>query len=216
MAGIGGVAARLAAQDSVAVKTTGSRIARIEAFPLRYAMRGRFKFFEGPDGSPTGRAAVFIKVTDDETLETVTTTIHQYLAPELIGRDPTDIAGAHAVMDHAIAPAFSTGQPIAKAGIDLALHDLAGRIAGKRADRSRRVAGGFPGALFELPPGAAGSPQRTAIPGRELSDDAVSSGGRHPRRTHRPRPRRDRGRGRGAARFRLLLTTGRWAGSLAA
>ena len=27
-------------------------------------------------------------------------------------------------MDHAIAPSFSTGQPICKAGIDLALHDL--------------------------------------------------------------------------------------------
>ena len=30
-------------------------------------------------------------------------------------------------MDRAIAPAFSTGQPIAKSGIDLALHDLVGQ-----------------------------------------------------------------------------------------
>ena len=71
-------------------------------------MRGRFKFFEGPDGSPAGRPAVLIRVSDedgvvgwgesvpipkwsDETLETVTTTIRAYLAPELVGRDATDI-----------------------------------------------------------------------------------------------------------------------------
>jgi L-alanine-DL-glutamate epimerase-like enolase superfamily enzyme len=124
-----------------------SRIARIEVFPVRYPMRGRFKFFEGPDGSPTGRPAVLVRITDDggvvgwgesvpipkwsdETLETVTTTIRTYLAPELVGRDAADIAAAHAVMNRVIAPAFSTGQPIAKAGIDLALHDLAGKRRG--------------------------------------------------------------------------------------
>ncbi len=69
-----------------------SRIAAIDVFPVRYPMRGRFKFFEGPDGSPAGRPAVLIRVRDedgvvgwgesvpipkwsDETLETVTTTI---------------------------------------------------------------------------------------------------------------------------------------------
>lgn len=119
-------------------------IERIEAFPLRYPTRGRFKFFEGPEGSPAGRPVVFVKITasdgtvgwgqsvpipkwNDETLETVTDTIRRYLAPELIGHDSADIAGAHALMNRAIAPAFSTGQPICKAGIDLALHDLAGR-----------------------------------------------------------------------------------------
>ncbi|HEX2341537.1 MAG TPA: enolase C-terminal domain-like protein [Vicinamibacterales bacterium] len=125
-----------------------SRIARLDVFPVRYPMRGRFKFFEGPEGSPAGRPAVLVRITDDggaigwgesvpipkwsdETLETVTTTIRRYLAPELVGRDPADIVGAHAVMDRAIAPAFSTGQPIAKAGIDAALHDLVGRRAGQ-------------------------------------------------------------------------------------
>ena len=124
-----------------------SRIASIDVFPVRYPMAGRFKFFEGPDGSPTGRPAVLVRVTDDggavgwgesvpipkwseETLETATTTIVRYLAPELIGRDAADIEGVHAGMDHAIAPAFSTGQPIAKAGIDIALHDLLGKRAG--------------------------------------------------------------------------------------
>ncbi|HEY8549481.1 MAG TPA: enolase C-terminal domain-like protein [Vicinamibacterales bacterium] len=126
----------------------GSRIARIDVFPVRYPMQGRFKFFEGPDGSPTGRAAVLVRITDadgqvgwgesvpipkwsEETLETVETTLRRYIAPELIGHDSADLAGAHAIMDRSIAPAFSTGQPIAKAGIDLALHDLIGRRAGR-------------------------------------------------------------------------------------
>jgi L-alanine-DL-glutamate epimerase-like enolase superfamily enzyme len=66
-----------------------------------------------------------------ETLESVVSTIRDYLAPALIGRDAFDIEGAHAAMSKAIAPSFSTGMPIAKAGIDLALHDLCGRIQGQ-------------------------------------------------------------------------------------
>lgn len=125
-----------------------TRIARIDAFPVRYPMQGRFKFFEGPEGSPAGRPAVLVRITDDsgaigwgesvpipkwsdETLETATVTIERYLAPELVGRDPADLAGAHAVMNRAIAPAFSTGQPIAKSGIDVALHDLVARRLGQ-------------------------------------------------------------------------------------
>jgi len=36
-------------------------------------------------------------------------------------------------MNRLVAPSFSTGQPICKAGIDLALHDLAGKLAGRSA-----------------------------------------------------------------------------------
>jgi L-alanine-DL-glutamate epimerase-like enolase superfamily enzyme len=66
-----------------------------------------------------------------ETPESVTHTLRNYLAPVLLGSNPTDIEDAHAKMDKAIAPSFSTGMPIAKAGIDIALHDLAGKLAGK-------------------------------------------------------------------------------------
>jgi L-alanine-DL-glutamate epimerase-like enolase superfamily enzyme len=62
-----------------------------------------------------------------ETLETVRTTIDRYLAPELVGLDAEDLDSVHRVMNRAIAPSFSTGQPIAKAGIDIALHDLIGQ-----------------------------------------------------------------------------------------
>jgi L-alanine-DL-glutamate epimerase-like enolase superfamily enzyme len=138
-----------------------ARIARVEIFPVRYPMQGRFKFFEGPEGSPTGRPAVLVRITDDsgavgwgesvpipkwsdETIETVSTTLERYLAPELVGRDPADIAGAHAVMNLAIAPNFSTGQPIAKSGIDVALHDLVARRLGQPVSRLWNRAPGGP------------------------------------------------------------------------
>jgi L-alanine-DL-glutamate epimerase-like enolase superfamily enzyme len=129
------------------LKSTGTKIARIDLFPLRYPMTGYFKFFTGPHGSE-GRAAVIVKITADEgtigwgqslpiakwsyeTLETAAAVLRDYYAPALIGRDPTDIQGAHIEMDKAVAPGFSTGMPISRAGIDLALHDLTGKLQGK-------------------------------------------------------------------------------------
>ena len=65
-----------------------------------------------------------------ETVETVMTTLRHYLAPLVLGRDPADFAGLHAAMNHAIRPAFSTGQPLCKAALDLACHDLVGKQRG--------------------------------------------------------------------------------------
>ncbi len=124
-----------------------TRIATVEAFPVTYPVVGRFQFFEGPKGRPAGRPAVVVKITDDggavgwgqsvptprwsyETVESVLTTIAFYLAPELVGLDPFDLDGVRRATDRAVAPSFSTGQPICKAGIDLALHDLTGRRLG--------------------------------------------------------------------------------------
>lgn len=123
------------------------KIERIELFPVRYPMTGYFKFFTGPHGS-AGRAAVIIKITADngiigwgqalpiakwsyETLETAYVVLKEYFSPALIGRNPTDIPGAHKAMDQAVAPGFSTGMPISRAGIDLALHDLSGKLTGQ-------------------------------------------------------------------------------------
>ena len=60
-----------------------------------------------------------------ETLAGVTAAIEEHLAPALIGRDPLDRAGAHVVMDTVL-----RGQQVAKAGLDIALYDLAGRLSG--------------------------------------------------------------------------------------
>ncbi len=117
------------------------KIERIQAFPVRYPTRGRFKFFESPDGKPLGRPAVLVKIEaddgtygwgesvpvqswSDETLEGATFAIRNYLAPVLIGLDPFDLNGVHLVMNKALAPGYTTGAPITKAGVDMALHDL--------------------------------------------------------------------------------------------
>ena len=119
-------------------------ITGIEIYPISYTTVGWFKFLEGPKGRSGGRPSVVVKVTADdgsvgwgqsvpshrwsyETLETVQSTLTRYLAPELIGLDPFDEEAIRAVMDRVIAPSFSRGQPICKAGIDLALFDLTGR-----------------------------------------------------------------------------------------
>jgi L-alanine-DL-glutamate epimerase-like enolase superfamily enzyme len=128
-------------------KQANPKIQRIDVFPMRYPTRGYFKFFTGPRGS-YGRGAVIVKVTTEdgvvgwgqsvpsprwsyETLETTAIVLQDYLGPVLIGHDPLDIGGAHKVMDGALGPGFSTGMPIARAGLDIALHDLAGKITGQ-------------------------------------------------------------------------------------
>jgi L-alanine-DL-glutamate epimerase-like enolase superfamily enzyme len=135
---------------AIAKPTVKATIARIETFPMTYPTVGRFKFFEGPKGRPSGRPAVLVKITADngavgwgqsvpipkwsyETIESVYSTINRYLAPELIGRNPFDLEAIEAVMGEVIAPSFSTGQPICKAGIDLALFDLTGKLLGQTA-----------------------------------------------------------------------------------
>jgi L-alanine-DL-glutamate epimerase-like enolase superfamily enzyme len=118
-------------------------IRRVEVFPVNYPVTAYFKFLPKPE-----RPAVFVKVTCEdgtfgwgqsvplptwsyETLESATSALRSYLGPALIGKSPADIEGAHRTLNKTIAGSFSTGMPIAKAGLDLALHDLAGKLAGK-------------------------------------------------------------------------------------
>lgn len=132
---------------SVAKFTTMSRIVKIEIGRFDYAVAGEFKFFKpGPDGRVT-RPSVLVRLTDEnglegwgqsvpvptwtyETVESVLTTLEFYLAEVVLGRDPADFVGLHAAMNTAIRPAFSVGQPLCKAALDLACHDLAGKQRG--------------------------------------------------------------------------------------
>ena len=123
-----------------------AKIETIEIFPVTYPTVMRFKFFEGPM-SASGRPAVLIKMTADdgtvgwgesvpvprwsyETLEGATSTIENYIKPVITGMNPFDLKGIHTAMNREIANSFSTGAPITKAGIDIALHDLIGRMTG--------------------------------------------------------------------------------------
>jgi muconate cycloisomerase len=65
-----------------------------------------------------------------ETTESITSTIRSHLAPALLGEPAWNIDGAHMIMDHAIHDGVTTGAPIAKSSIDMALHDLIGRVLG--------------------------------------------------------------------------------------
>jgi len=71
-----------------------------------------------------GEAAAAPVMTGD-TIESLVSAVH-YLAPALVGRDPSDIDGALAAMD-----ARMYANHGAKAAIEIALHDLAGLVAGK-------------------------------------------------------------------------------------
>jgi muconate cycloisomerase len=121
-----------------------ARIVKVEVGRFDYAVAGEFKFFKpGPDGRVT-RPSVLVRLTDAsgrhgwgqavpvpswtyETVGTVLSTLGQELAPLALGREPADLDGFHAAMEAAIRPAFSTGQPLCKAALDLAFHDLAGK-----------------------------------------------------------------------------------------
>lgn len=129
-----------------------SRIVSIETFPARYPVIGRFKFFPSSGNVRPTRDTVMVKICDDagntgwgqsvpsptwsyETMETVRTTIERHLGPALIGLNPFDTDGVWRVLNRTIAPSFSTGQPICKAGIDLALFDLTGRALRQTASQ---------------------------------------------------------------------------------
>ncbi|MBS0633119.1 MAG: hypothetical protein JSS11_14510 [Verrucomicrobia bacterium] len=124
-----------------------ARIVKVEIGRFDYAVAGEFKFFKpGADGRVV-RPSVLVRLTDEnglegwgqavpvptwtyETVESVLTTLEHHLADLVLDRDPADFAGLHAVMNTAIRPAFSVGQPLCKAALDLACHDLAGKQRG--------------------------------------------------------------------------------------
>lgn len=123
-------------------------IQKVEIFPVSLPVIGTFRFASGSAGMAGERAPlVFVKVTDSagevgwgegrpmpqwsyETVETVTTTLRAYLAPAICGLPVTDRWELHQRMQRAIGRGPSTGQPVAKAALDMALHDLCARVAG--------------------------------------------------------------------------------------
>jgi L-alanine-DL-glutamate epimerase-like enolase superfamily enzyme len=125
-----------------------ARLTNWESWSIEYPVVGRFKFLTPAPGLPTGRRTVAVRLTADdgsagwgqavpshrwsyETPETVRSTIDLYLAPALVGADIDDPDDVAVRLGRAVGPGFSTGHPIAKAAIDLALWDLRGRRQGK-------------------------------------------------------------------------------------
>lgn len=122
------------------------RIAALDIFPLSIPFRAAFRISRGAI-SPQGRTVVLVRLTTDtgvfgwgegspsviwssETHESVVSALRRYLAPAVIGLPLADMDGLHRAMNQAIAPAFGTGMPIAKAAIDIAAHDALGKALG--------------------------------------------------------------------------------------
>lgn len=125
-----------------------SKIRSVEVFPVGVRVKSTFTFASGSAGGAGDEVIlIYVKITDDdgaigwgecrpirqwsyETPESAVSTIRRYLAPAVIGHDAADRASLHARMNAAIGRGTSTGQPIAKSAIDMAVHDLLARRAG--------------------------------------------------------------------------------------
>ena len=122
------------------------KIAHVDVYPTAVGMKDVFNIGTGFVGD-TGTAGdhVFVKITTDdgyvgwgeqralpswsyETTESITTTIRYHIAPLLLGQNPLNHNAIHYAIYNALKPAVSNGHPFAKAAVDIALHDLRGRI----------------------------------------------------------------------------------------
>jgi len=126
------------------------RITDIEVFPLNLPMKQNFSISGGSVGNQkNGAPHVYVKILNDygeegwgearpsprwsyETQETVVTTIDNYLKPALIGENAEDLKLIYKKMNQEIASAVVLGQPIAKAAIDMAIHDLIGKHTNRK------------------------------------------------------------------------------------
>jgi muconate cycloisomerase len=123
-------------------------ISRVEVIAARVPFRQTFVIGRGAVGSAGGSGEhVFVRLEAEdgqvgwgevralpawsyETVESIATTIRHYFAKELIGRSPFELNRIQAALYERVTPAVSNGQPFARAAVDIALHDLAGRVAG--------------------------------------------------------------------------------------
>ncbi len=113
------------------------KIEKIEVIPFGIPIR---KFADAYTGFSISNAVLVKIYSDDghigygeacawepefygETLESVSTTIEKYIAPRIIGEDPRNINKIMSIID-----AYVAKITCAKEGIDLALHDLVGKI----------------------------------------------------------------------------------------
>ncbi|MFC5648640.1 mandelate racemase/muconate lactonizing enzyme family protein [Paenibacillus solisilvae] len=123
-------------------------ISEVNVYPLEIPFRGEFHISRGKVGGGSAkRTVVLVKMTDEdgnvgwgegspsylwssETIESVVSTLRNYLIPAIIGAPVDDIDGLHQRMERATGPAVSTAHPIAKCALDTALHDLIGHKRG--------------------------------------------------------------------------------------
>ncbi|QDP97142.1 muconate cycloisomerase [Microlunatus elymi] len=126
----------------------GSVIDRLEVFCVPVPFRHKFVLGSGAVGDRTHTGdVIFVKLTTSdgvvgwgeqralpswsyETPETIMVVIEKHLAPLLIGLSPYDVELFHRRAAKALSPSVSNGFPFARAALDIAMHDAAGRAVG--------------------------------------------------------------------------------------
>jgi muconate cycloisomerase len=135
-----------AAAESGAAK--GAVIKKVDVFPTSVEFKHTFVIGRGKVGTAgQGGRYVFVRVESAdghvgwgetntipswsyETLESVTSTIRNYLAPIVLNRSPFDQVYFQKQFDERLTPAVSQGFPFAKSAVITATLDLAGQITG--------------------------------------------------------------------------------------
>ncbi|MFD5752032.1 mandelate racemase/muconate lactonizing enzyme family protein [Streptomyces sp. NPDC127033] len=125
-----------------------SRITAVDVFPVAVPFARRFVLGSGTVGTPDRAGLViFVRLTTEdgvvgwgeqralpswsyETAETIAVVIKRHLAPILLQLSPFDVELFHARANRRLAPSVSGGFPFARAAVDIALHDAAGKLAG--------------------------------------------------------------------------------------
>ncbi len=132
-----------------ASNSKGTRIRKVEVLPTAIEYAQPFKIGVGQvGGKGVPGKYVFVRMeTEDghvgwgmtntvpnwayETIEAVVGTAKNYLAPLAIGKTPFQLNLLKKEMDQKIRPAVSNGAPFSKSAIEIAMLDLAGKIAGQ-------------------------------------------------------------------------------------
>lgn len=160
-------------------------IKEVEAISLKIPYVRPFKISRGYVGAP-GKPGdhVYVKITTSdgevgwgearpmpswmyETPESVYTTVINHVAPIIIGRDPFMVNAILDDLDKALAPVVSSGQPFAKSSIDMALHDLIGKITGAPV---HVLLGGKRRDYVEMSALISGDPEEIGVYAREMWD----------------------------------------------
>lgn len=126
----------------------GGVIKKVDVFPTSVEFRRTFIIGRGQVGTAgQGGRYVFVRVESAdghvgwgetntipswsyETLESVTSTVRNYLAPIVLNRSPFAQAYFQKQFDERLTPAVSQGFPFAKSAVLTATLDLAGQVAG--------------------------------------------------------------------------------------
>jgi len=118
------------------------RIARVEVLPAALPVKPH-----EDDSRGESQQHVFLRLETDggvvgwgearalpswtgETLESITTTLGDYYAPVLLSANPFARNAILATCDEMVTGSGQNGMPAARAAVDIALHDLQGKIAG--------------------------------------------------------------------------------------